>query len=466
MEILSNEENSDIISWLPNGRGFVIHHKKRFSAELMPKYFKKSKFTSFTRKLNRWNFARVTRGPETGAYYHDYFQRDNLRLCMQMCCQSSKNPTSTNSASSMTASPLPQQQQQQQQQQQIAQLAQQQTLSQQIPPMMMLGAGVGAGLGQSMMMGQLSMGDAMTRLRLGETDMGGGGGGGGFGGVDLSTTTMGMLQNQLNSQLAAFGNNNASNNNIGNSNDDTLFQIRQLEHQRELLLQQHQQQQQLQRMQQQQQQLQQQQLQQQLQQQQQQQLQQQQQQQQLAAMGLSGGSNDIIAGAGNHSEMSLGALQRGNTNAYLAMLMAQEKLEAQMAAFGNSGGSVGAPASPAATSFTAMDFQRQQASLIQQQQQQLDQFNQQRMLQALQQQHQQQQQQNQQLDASCVPMPTTALGQRLGSTGVQGVGMWNNALIGVGPSGDASRVAMDGQQTTTSPSDGGGKIKKRGASAA
>ncbi|KAI2498160.1 hypothetical protein MHU86_16358 [Fragilaria crotonensis] len=276
MEILSNEENSDIISWLPNGRGFVIHNKKRFSAELMQKYFKKSKFTSFTRKLNRWNFARVTRGPETGAYYHDYFQRDNLRLCMQMCCQSSKNPTST-SATSMTASPLPQQQQ-------LAQLAQQQNLSQQIPPMMMLGAGAGAGagLGQSMMMGQRSMGDAMTRLRLGDNDMVGGGG---FGGVDLSATTMGMLQNQLNSQLAAFGNsNNSNNNNIGNSNEDTLFQIRQLEHQRELLLQQQQQQLQLQRMQQQQQQLQQQQLQQQLQQQQQQQLQQQQQQQQLAAL--------------------------------------------------------------------------------------------------------------------------------------------------------------------------------------
>jgi hypothetical protein len=84
MGILSNPEYSDIISWLPHGRGFLIYQKKRFESEIMPKHFKKSKFTSFTRKLNRWNFTRITRGPETGAYYHDYFQRDNHRLCIQM----------------------------------------------------------------------------------------------------------------------------------------------------------------------------------------------------------------------------------------------------------------------------------------------------------------------------------------------------------------------------------------------
>lgn len=92
MDILSQEKYSDIITWLPHGRGFVILQKKRFANEIMPKYFnKKSKFTSFTRKLNRWNFTRVTRGPETGAYYHPLFQKGNLRLCMQMSCISSKS---------------------------------------------------------------------------------------------------------------------------------------------------------------------------------------------------------------------------------------------------------------------------------------------------------------------------------------------------------------------------------------
>lgn len=90
MDILSDEEHSDVISWLPHGKGFIIYKKKKFAVQVMPKYFKQSKFTSFTRKLNRWGFVRVTRGPETGAYYHKLFQRGNLRLCMQMSCQSSK----------------------------------------------------------------------------------------------------------------------------------------------------------------------------------------------------------------------------------------------------------------------------------------------------------------------------------------------------------------------------------------
>lgn len=54
IEILSKELYSDIISWLPHGKGFVILDKKRFGDEVLPKHFKQSKFTSFTRKLNRW----------------------------------------------------------------------------------------------------------------------------------------------------------------------------------------------------------------------------------------------------------------------------------------------------------------------------------------------------------------------------------------------------------------------------
>ena len=55
MEILSNEDNVDVIHWLPHGKGFMVADKKRFAREIMPKYFSRSsKYTSFTRKLNRW----------------------------------------------------------------------------------------------------------------------------------------------------------------------------------------------------------------------------------------------------------------------------------------------------------------------------------------------------------------------------------------------------------------------------
>lgn len=353
MEILSSEEDADIISWLPHGRGFMIYQKKRFAAEIMPKYFKQSKFTSFTRKLNRWNFTRITRGPETGAYYHEYFQRGNLRLCMQMCCQNSKNAAVMQS---MSARP-----------------------------------GV---VGMSPLLGPRSVGDAMNRLRLGpapdqqhQNDL----------------SSMSLLQSQLGAAAAQAGGLSG----LGGSGDENLMKLRQLEQQRELLLQQQQQQQ----------------FQQQFQQ---QQLQQQQQQQQLAALGLGraptnllGGNNGPSQGQGGTPDMGLGALQRGNANAYLAMIMAQEKVQAQMASLG--GGN----------SFNPVDFQRQQTNLLHSQQQQLEQY---KMLQA-----QAAYQQGQ--APSCNDMQSNLLGSLLQQPGL-----------------------MPGQDSNGQP-DERGKIK-RGASAA
>jgi len=87
MEILRNSRTNDIISWLPHGKAFIIYKKKAFVGKVLNKYFKQSKFTSFTRKLNRWKFVRITRGPDTGAYFHQFFVRDDPHLCLQMCCQ-------------------------------------------------------------------------------------------------------------------------------------------------------------------------------------------------------------------------------------------------------------------------------------------------------------------------------------------------------------------------------------------
>lgn len=84
MEALSNEDHKEIISWLAHGRGFMIFQTKEFVEKVMPKYFKQTKFPSFTRKLSRWGFTRVQRGPEVGVYYHDLFLRDNPSLCLKM----------------------------------------------------------------------------------------------------------------------------------------------------------------------------------------------------------------------------------------------------------------------------------------------------------------------------------------------------------------------------------------------
>jgi len=100
MEILTSDDHADTISWLPHGRSFIIHKKKSFGSTVLPKYFKATKFTSFTRKLNRWGFTRVTRGPEMGSYYHRQFLRDSPELCLRMSSHTSskykyREPTNT-----------------------------------------------------------------------------------------------------------------------------------------------------------------------------------------------------------------------------------------------------------------------------------------------------------------------------------------------------------------------------------
>jgi hypothetical protein len=90
MEILSDPSNSDAIAWLPHGKAFIIVNREKFATKVLPKYFRKTKYTSFTRKLNRWNFNRVTRGPELGAYYHEFFQKGNESLCTQMYCKNDR----------------------------------------------------------------------------------------------------------------------------------------------------------------------------------------------------------------------------------------------------------------------------------------------------------------------------------------------------------------------------------------
>jgi len=83
-DIISVVDYSHIIAWLPHGRVFFIHDRQRFASEILTRFFDGAKFKSFTRRLKRWNYARVPRGPEMGAYYNPNFKRDQPDLVRKM----------------------------------------------------------------------------------------------------------------------------------------------------------------------------------------------------------------------------------------------------------------------------------------------------------------------------------------------------------------------------------------------
>lgn len=81
------DEASFCVAWLPDGKSFVIRNPDEFTRQILPKFFKATKFSSFTRKLYRWGFRQVNRGigPDDPIIFgNEYFQRDNLELMTKM----------------------------------------------------------------------------------------------------------------------------------------------------------------------------------------------------------------------------------------------------------------------------------------------------------------------------------------------------------------------------------------------
>lgn len=97
MEILADSSLTEIVSWLPHGRSFVILRPDLFCEEVLPRYLPpadsrgSTKYPSFTRKLNRWGFRQATRGADSGAFHHPFFLREQPELCMKMVCQKSRD---------------------------------------------------------------------------------------------------------------------------------------------------------------------------------------------------------------------------------------------------------------------------------------------------------------------------------------------------------------------------------------
>jgi len=97
-DLEKEEGGTEIASYLPHGRAFVIHNASEFVNTTMPKYFRMSRFSSFQRQLNLYEFMRITDGPDKGAYFHELFHRGRPVLASQIRRNKIKGATNMNAS--------------------------------------------------------------------------------------------------------------------------------------------------------------------------------------------------------------------------------------------------------------------------------------------------------------------------------------------------------------------------------
>lgn len=83
--ILSRPDLRPVIAWMPHGRSWKVLDPTAFERDVLPKYFKHSRISSFVRQANGWGFRRITqKGPDENSYYHEMFLRGLPHLCKKM----------------------------------------------------------------------------------------------------------------------------------------------------------------------------------------------------------------------------------------------------------------------------------------------------------------------------------------------------------------------------------------------
>ena len=57
----------DVVSWMNCGSAFKIHKREAFVTSVLPRFFKLTKYKSFSRQLNLWGYTFIESGPYRGA---------------------------------------------------------------------------------------------------------------------------------------------------------------------------------------------------------------------------------------------------------------------------------------------------------------------------------------------------------------------------------------------------------------
>ncbi len=77
MELLTNDKHQDLMCFLPDDKNFIIANSKKFSEEVMPKYFKMSKFGCFLNRLTKFGFTHAALDNDQYIFFHPLFHRSD-----------------------------------------------------------------------------------------------------------------------------------------------------------------------------------------------------------------------------------------------------------------------------------------------------------------------------------------------------------------------------------------------------
>ena len=69
-KILEDKRHSEVVEWADEGNCFIVKSKDRFENEILPKYFKHRKFSSFVRQLNMYDFHKIRKEKEIPIFRH------------------------------------------------------------------------------------------------------------------------------------------------------------------------------------------------------------------------------------------------------------------------------------------------------------------------------------------------------------------------------------------------------------
>jgi len=55
-----------LVSWIDHGTAFKVHNRSEFTKTILPKYFRMTKYSSFTRQLHAYSFVCTRKGESRG----------------------------------------------------------------------------------------------------------------------------------------------------------------------------------------------------------------------------------------------------------------------------------------------------------------------------------------------------------------------------------------------------------------